>query len=283
MPLGAALQQRMQQLRQKLPHRYAINAKALGDDALLPWSNLGLWDDDDSSNISYPQACQALAEHLAQALDVQAQHRLLDVGCGQGASLLFWREHYGLRDLTGVELQPRHVAHLRAHLPSSVNILAGSYTELAQRQLPAFDRIVCIDAAYHLPLAAFLQGIKPLCHLQTRIGLHYVMLSQKWAELSIPAQRNYGLLLKAADIQLQNIPNASEIAETFGRFAWHNVEIEDLTANVFGGFARYMQRHRLKSANLVDALKIGLTAKLCQKLADEGYIRYVQITAKRSG
>ena len=280
MPLGAATQH-LKRLKDKLPHRYAINAKALGDAATLPWSNLGLWSDSGSDSLNYPQACQALADHLAQSIQLQAQHRLLDVGCGQGASLRHWREHYGINDLTGLELQPRHVAHLRAHLPADVCILAGSYTDLPQRSLPAFDRIVCIDAAYHLPLAAFLQGIAQLTHAQTRVGLHYVMRGHQWDRLSAQQQRHYALLLKAAAIQLAHVPNATEIERILRDHGWQHIEIEDLSARVLGGFARYMQRHKLGVFGF-DAIKIAMTAKLCQKLADDGLIRYVQICAQKA-
>ena len=54
----------LQAIRQKLPqHKYAINAKQLGDDAVLAWSNLGYWDDATSS---YPEACRNTSGCCAQ-------------------------------------------------------------------------------------------------------------------------------------------------------------------------------------------------------------------------
>ncbi|MFW1931658.1 SAM-dependent methyltransferase, partial [Acinetobacter baumannii] len=80
----------LQAIQQKLPkHKYAIDAKMLGDNAECAWSNLGYWDEATSS---YPQACQQLAERLAQAVQLNQHDRVLDLGCGQGASLKYWLE-----------------------------------------------------------------------------------------------------------------------------------------------------------------------------------------------
>jgi len=49
----------LQTLQRHLPkHKYAIDAKQLGDHAVLAWSNLGYWK---NSQSSYPEACQTLA------------------------------------------------------------------------------------------------------------------------------------------------------------------------------------------------------------------------------
>ena len=49
-------------------HKYAIDAKRLGDDSLLAWSNLGYWQD---QHHDYPQACQSLADQIAASVKLK--------------------------------------------------------------------------------------------------------------------------------------------------------------------------------------------------------------------
>jgi trans-aconitate methyltransferase len=83
-------------------HKYAIDAKRLGDDSLLAWSNLGYWQ---NQYDDYPQACQSLADQIAASIQLKQSDRVLDLGCGQGASLLHWLRYYQIQQLSAVELQ----------------------------------------------------------------------------------------------------------------------------------------------------------------------------------
>ncbi|MEG0488196.1 MAG: methyltransferase domain-containing protein, partial [Acinetobacter sp.] len=138
-----------------LQHKYAINAELLGDNTECAWTNLGYWDDVSSS---YPKACQQLAEHLAQAVQLQSQDRVLDLGCGQGASLKYWLEHYQIQDLEAVELQQSCVNKIQQHIQLNA-IHCQSFLKLQQISFQKqFDVVMCIDAAYHSDLNLFLNS-----------------------------------------------------------------------------------------------------------------------------
>jgi cyclopropane fatty-acyl-phospholipid synthase-like methyltransferase len=62
---------------------------------------------------SYPEACQTLATHLADRLQLKSNDRVLDLGCGQGASLLLWQQHYHVQQLCAVELQAECVQRIQ--------------------------------------------------------------------------------------------------------------------------------------------------------------------------
>ena len=49
-------------------HKYAIDAKRLGDDSLLAWSNLGYWQ---GQQHNYPLACQNLADQIAASVQLK--------------------------------------------------------------------------------------------------------------------------------------------------------------------------------------------------------------------
>ena len=61
-----------------IPHKYAIDASSLG----IVKSLLGqtwFW----KNTQTYREACRQLADHLAQAVNLNSKDHLLDLGCGQ--------------------------------------------------------------------------------------------------------------------------------------------------------------------------------------------------------
>ena len=141
----------LQTLQRHLPkHKYAIDAKQLGDHAILAWSNLGYWE---NSQSSYPEACQTLATHLADRLQLKSNDRVLDLGCGQGASLLLWQQHYHVQQLCAVELQAECVQRIQHTLNSKIHIIQTSFLNLNSKLFSApFNVVFCLDAAYHSDL-----------------------------------------------------------------------------------------------------------------------------------
>lgn len=273
----------IQALQQKLPkHKYAINAKLLGDSAECAWTNLGYWDEATSS---YPQACTQLAEHLAQSVHLDMQDRVLDLGCGQGASLKYWLNHYRIDDLEAVELQEHCVHQIQKKLPQIKKIYQQSFLNLNSIPFSKwFDVVLCIDAAYHSDLNSFLKSVHTVLNSKGRIGFHYLMLSEKWQNLSKFEQEKYRLLLKSADVHLDHLHSQMEVERIMQQFQFENIQIEDLSKPVFLGFSNYISHQKFSSenANLLDIFKIKMTAKLCNKLHSDGLVRYIQITAQNA-
>ncbi|TCB49322.1 methyltransferase domain-containing protein [Acinetobacter sp. ANC 4779] len=263
-------------------HKYAINAKHLGDDAELAWSNLGYWDDATSS---YPDACRQLADQLAQAVHLTAKDRLLDLGCGQGASLLHWQQHYHVQNIEAVELQSSCVIQIQKHLPQLTAIYPHSFLNLKLIQFTSgFDVVLCIDAAYHSNLNSLLDSVRSVLNSKGRLGFHYLIWSEKWLELNSLQKRKYQWLLKAADVNSDHLMTESALKQTLQDYDFAEIEIRDLSKDVLQGFANYfhkIQQLSHQTADL-DAFKIRMTAKLCRKLYAEGVVKYVQISAKNN-
>ena len=261
-------------------HKYAINAEMLGDSNELAWSNLGFWK---NSSSHYIEACRALADELACSLNLNSKDKVLDLGCGQGASLKHWIENYKVNQLYAVELQQSCVDKIQNKLPL-VHVFCSSFLNLSHfTALKHFDVVMCIDALYHSNLNSFLKSIEPVLHSNARIGFHYLILSEKWQTLNSFQKQKYKWLLKLADVKIENLIEEAMLLEELENFEFKNVQIKDLTENVFGGFASYFEqklKFKIKNKSL-DQLKIEMTAKLCRKLNDDGIIRYVQITAKK--
>ncbi|WP_130804001.1 SAM-dependent methyltransferase [Acinetobacter ihumii] len=259
-------------------HKYAIDAAYLGDERALAWTNLGDWQNTDD----YKTACQQLADHLAQAVQLNASDHVLDLGCGQGASLHHWLTHYQIQHLTGIELQADQVQRIRQQLGQQVRVEQGSFLNLnAFNFRQSFDVALCIDAAYHSNLQHFLNAVRAVLKSNGRVGFHYLMLSDQWQQLSALRKQKYRYLLKLADVELSHLNDCTTMTQHIKQQGFHQVQITDISASVLGGFADYIRSSTVQNNKDLAQIKIWATAKLCGYLYQKGVIRYVQIRASK--
>ena len=272
-----------QVIRSHFPkHKYAIQAAYLGDASALPWSNLGYWSD--AVGYDYPAACQNLAAHLAAAVRLNSKDAVLDLGCGQGASLKYWLEHYQVQQLEAIELQDHHVQSIRHHLNSNIKIHAASFLNLkALFAQPRFDVVFCIDAAYHSHLNSFLSQVSAVLNSNGRLGFHYLIWTEQ-APMHTFKQLQYHALLKSADVNFKDLMSESQLRAVLEQFEFKQIQVEDLSAQVLAGFAVYVNqhlKHRVQTRD-TDWFKIAMTARLCAKLYADGWIKYVQVSAEKA-
>ena len=258
---------------QWLQHKYAINSAMLGDQNRLAWSNLGLWQAGDD----YRHACQALATHLADSIHLNSNDVLLDLACGQGASLNLWNNNYNIQNISAIELQKNHVDHLKIHAPFLNSIIYDSFLNLnANSFKQQFSAVLCIDAAYHVNLNSFLNAVKAVMQPKARLAFHTLMLSDEFLNLNAWQQKQYAYLLKAADVNLKDLMTQNRLQSTIMQHGFTQVQVEDLSEQVLAGFADFVASKNL-ALNGVDGFKIKMTAKLCQKLWQDGLVRYVAV------
>nr|WP_214287802.1 class I SAM-dependent methyltransferase [Acinetobacter pittii] len=260
-----------------IPHKYAIDASSLGDDQELAWTNLGFW----KNTQNYREACRQLADHLAQAINLNSKDHLLDLGCGQGASLLHWLQHYQPKSLSAVELQTQCVHKIQKLTPEISQIFCGSFLNLKQFEFKQyFDVVMCIDAAYHSHLNSFLDSIAPVLNSKGRLGFHYLMRADSCQNMTILQEQKHRYLLKAANVAWDSVPNEKMLRATLEQQGFVDIQIEDLSEQVLLGFSQYIQNQQgQKQSRGLANFKIQMTAKLCQQLYQNGYVRYIQITA----
>lgn len=249
----------------------------LGDQQNLAWTNLGLWH---SKSQNYQNACQNLAQHLAYKLQIQSYDVVLDLGCGQGASLVFWQNEYCVEHIEAVEIQKECVVNIQKQSLTSVkNIYHASFLELYQLSLTQkFSVVVCIDAVYHSSIHVFLAQTQNLLQPKGRIGIHLLILSPKWKNLSALKKYQYKLLLKTADVSLDDLMTKKNLIKTFEAYGFDKIEVTDLSKEVLFGFSEYIA----SKSDLIglDGFKIKMTAKLCQKIYQDGLIQYVLLNAR---
>ncbi|RYY78163.1 MAG: class I SAM-dependent methyltransferase [Moraxellaceae bacterium] len=286
---------RRQFLQKILPkpakHHFAIASTLLGDPNLLAWSNLGFWQNtgDDQNIRDYQVACAQLAKQIGLAANLQPHDHVLDLGCGQGASLKYWTKQFGIQHLSAFEIQPACIARIQAaNLPQLNGIYQAAFDQLP---LPndnlehAFDAVLCVDAAYHARLADFLAVNSAALKPQGRIAFTTLSKSKRWPLASLLNKTLTLKLLNMAYVPAQNLLHHEEIMTTLQHAEFTDIRLQVLDQQVLAGFANYIQQlappKTLMLAAKTDWLKIKMTARLCSFLAKHGLIHYVLVSARR--
>ena len=147
-----------------------------------------------------------------------------------------------------------------------------------------FDVVLCIDAAYHSNLNSFLDSIAPLLNSKGRLGFHYLMRANSCQNMTALQEQKHRYLLKAANVAWDAVPNEKMLRATLEQQGFVDIQIEDLSEQVLLGFSQYIQNQQgQKQSRGLANFKIQMTAKLCQQLYQNGYVRYIQIIAIKIG
>lgn len=273
-------------------HKYAIHSAYLGDSRPLAWSNLGHWAQAQNpcNAMRYVDACAQLADRLALALRLNANDVLFDLGCGQGASLLHWQQHYAVKRIYAVELQTACIETIQQHLKPYPQLYCASFYALhALDFAEKADVVICLDAAYHGKLTDFLRAVASVMQPKARLGFHSLIWTARAASMTWQQRQYYRLLLKAADVDVANLFDAYNFEMQLQHQQFQQVEITVLSTEVLKGFADYIQLQRAPmrdhsgQGSMLDRFKIQMTAKLCQRLYQDGFVDYVQVTAQYAG
>jgi len=69
---------------------------------------------------------------------------LLDVACGQGGGVSFYKEYYKFKEVYGLDLNPNHISHA-SNRDNNVNFINASATDIPLDN-NKFDIITCLEA-----------------------------------------------------------------------------------------------------------------------------------------
>ena len=304
--LPSRLKQTTQYLVQKLLNgtgqnqsKFAIDSRLLGDPHTLAWSNLGFWHAKNSQSnnhapMDYITACENLAHVVGEAARLGSAHQLLDLGCGQGASLHYWNKAFSVKNITTFELQTNCIETIKqASLPQLDAIYQASFSQLplpAAHLYRAFDVVVCVDAAYHAPLADFLAvnqaALKPQGRMAFSCLIRPVNLKKSGFVVRQLKKHFNKDMLQLASVPPQHLYTEQDLIQLLSSFDFIDIQIKHLDQPVLAGFAQYIQRqplalnrHNMNKQTLAAWLKITLTAKLCGFLYQHQLLHYSVVSA----
>jgi microcystin synthetase protein McyJ len=118
-------------------------------DAKPLWLNLGYWE----KARTYPEACQALAQILGDAAELNPEDRQLDVGFGFAEQDMYWVQQYNVGHITGLNITPMQVQRARQRvrargLDHRISLGVGSATETPFAD-ESFTKVTALECAFH--------------------------------------------------------------------------------------------------------------------------------------
>lgn len=250
----------------------------------LAWSNLGYW----ATTTDYDTAAEQLALQVGHAAALLPAHRVLDAGCGHGASLQLWPSAFGVQHVTAIERQAACVDAIRASAPPALDaVYLARFDQLpAPAALPAhhFDAVLCVDAAYH---ATSLDDFVAFAAAQLAGGgrLVFTTLMQTPALLQASASQlaRVQRLLRLAGISPASFLTEDAVIATLARHGLTDITLQPLDAEVLQGFADFVSRrqHQLHWWQRLGPAwwKIRTTAWLCAYLHRHHLAHYMLIKA----
>lgn len=276
--------------------RYRIASYLLSEtQRTLAWSNLGYWENTDD----YVIACEQLAAKIGSAAKLNNQTRLLDLACGQGASIVFWRQHFGINYMTALDIQTGYIRNIKDYFVDqqridnnyfNLRIIEGSFD---QAELPIgvdqahADAIVCVDAAYHATsISAFIEFCTQALKPAGRLAFCTLLKSEQWPQANHWQKIQHELLLKVAGVSKASVVSAAELEQQLAEQGFEHVKISHMDKEVLAGFSAYIQQ-RATALSLTQRLspawqKIVMTAKLCDFLYKNQLVNYSLISAVKS-
>lgn len=253
------------------------------------WGNLGYW----AQACNYPDACAALADELATALQLNPRTHLIDIGFGSGDQLLHWRERYGVRHIAGLNLshsqtdfaKQRLVDHGHADIARCIR--QGDVSELptwAAAAPVAADTVLALDCAYHFgSRQRFIADAAQVLPAGGRLGMTDIILGRP--RLKLHEHAALRVISRLSHLPWNNLQGQDRY-----RGVWHAAGFEletwaDITDQVFEPFGDWLTRYQAsldpEVARRIRWTKYNATAGFLRWAARNGVLRYVVCVGRK--
>ena len=249
------------------PHRYSESALLHRAGSAARWGSLGLWD----GATDYAQACEALARAVGQAAQIGTGDAVLSLACGAGDELELWLRAFAAGAVIGIEIDPAQlrIAQQRAQASAGrITVQAGSALELGHLAIASIDRVVCVDAAYHLsPRPQWAAAVRRVLRTGGRLAYTDLTLPQAPGPMLQSAASHCGV--DAAELR-----SPAATVQMLQAAGYTDVQVQLLDDRVLAGFARFVWRQSRLLGR--DAFRAGwrrplATAVLIKACAAAGY------------
>ncbi len=230
------------------------------DDVQSGFANLGLFSPDTRDHAA---ACENLMEGLLQLIH-RRQGRVLDVGCGVGASTQFLTRYYLPAHVHGVNISDAQLEACRRRVPEAhFHRMAAERLEFPEG---TFDTVVSMEAAQHFRgrrefLARAYDVLKPGGELAVADILFYAQ------------PKSFRKILTGQELY-RDIGEYQALWEACG---FRDVTCEDVTRSCVQGFVDYTRVRALRSmvAGRIDGANFRWLLRFADKIAALPVTAYV--------
>lgn len=184
--------------------------------------NYGYWKADTSTP---REACENLMEELLKILP-ERTGKILDVGCGKGATTRYLAQFFGAENVTGINLSTEQLKLCRQNAPDC------TFLEMNATQLKfpdrSFDHVIAVESAFHFDtredfIKEAYRVLKPNGHLFV-------------ADLLMPQGPTRSQ--PAANF----VAGIDDYKRIYERAGFSDVRAEDVTEFCVKGFAKHVER-----------------------------------------
>ena len=250
-----------------------------GSEKKTLWMNLGYWT---SHSQSYPDACAALARVLGEHAQLCEGLAILDVGCGCGEQLRFWREEFKVGPIHALDPNPTHISRAK-DLTKEMQGLSFEQASAADFSASSlFDRILALDCAYHFPRKEqFFKRAFDTLKDRGRLAYTDLFLGPK-AKAQSSLRNLCARFCEVPPENLQSLESTDALLHTIG---FTDIRITQIQAEVFGGFAQFVSRlkHSLRRERFQRSwLKIWLTGQACHYFHSKELLVYGVVSARKA-
>lgn len=232
--------------------------------------NLGYW----SGEQTLDEACQALADLVAQRAALGPGDEVLDVGFGFADQDIHWTNAYRPAHIHGLNITASQVEVARQRvadlgLADRIDLREGSATEMPLAA-ESVDKVIALECAFHFRTRerffeeAF-RVLRPGGRLITA-DIIPMPLSEHW-RTRLKQRWSWRLVASKFAIPTANEYSREDYSETLSTKGFVDVNVESIRDRVYGPLHRYLQRYpetldRLHPATRLPArLALGMTAE----------------------
>jgi cyclopropane fatty-acyl-phospholipid synthase-like methyltransferase len=250
------------------------------------YSTWGFWND---ATATMNEACNAMIEEISAAAEIRTSHRVLDVGCGAGASTLDLARLSGARELVGIDITHELLVHAsetaQQARASGVRFERMSATKLAFQD-GVFDRVVAIDCASHFdPREAFFREAARVLRPGGRAVLLDLVLGD--SPDTFVDRLLMKLLVEGWRLPAANCYDAAGYVDRLRAAGFGAVEVRDVSARVLPGATRHMlseayQRSFVTVFGSARAAILRVALRAIARAHRANLVKFILVTAERS-
>jgi microcystin synthetase protein McyJ len=244
------------------------------------YGNLGYWP---RPGMTIEEACDALTDLVATAAQLGPGDRVLEAGCGYGASAVHYTRRYQPAAVTGIDATDVRIQAGKDYIAASgladtIQIGLGDATALAFPEA-AFTKVLAIECAFHFDTRrAFLHEAARVLVPGGRLALADYLLRP-----GIDPERYLEELYPTPTLRARNVPDnfhdAAVYTTRLHEAGFEHVAIEPITDQSISAFSRYLEELGQRTPGELGKQYVDLALR--HRHMVEAGIEYVLVAAQR--